>query len=374
MKKILYVANVDWYFCLHWVERASYFKGKGFDIHVATTITDPACLEKLSLAGFTVHEFPLTRSSLNPFKEFFSIINLYQLIDRIQPDLIHTITIKPNIYVGLLNKIFFQLPIVYAITGIGAVYSSNALKFRISKFISTRLYKFISISRCKFIFENNDDYSLFAQLLILKKNGQVIPGAGIDVNLYSYSSQTNFNSILFASRLLRDKGLNILVDAVSRLHSIGVQCDLKVAGIIDDDVSSAIPLSEIESLHAEGKITWLGQVSDMKSLIDSCAIVCLPTTYGEGVPRILIEAASCGRAIVATDVSGCREIISEGNNGYLVPTGDSKSLSAAIESLLSDKEKMVDFGRFGRELVKSTYSQELVFDKTERVYRDLGLY
>ncbi|UIJ40645.1 glycosyltransferase family 4 protein [Vibrio kanaloae] len=371
-KKIVYVINVDWYFHLHWLERAEYFKSLGFDIHIVTSFSNDVIKDELVSKGFICHQLSVKRKSVNIFREVGSILRLKRILDEIEPELIHCVTIKPNIYAGLLNRLFFNKPIIYSVTGLGAVFSSNSIKFNLLRRIITIFYKSISSSKARFIFENNEDYKLFNELDILKYgNGRVIKGAGIDLTRFSPSLPPLNKNVLFGARLLKEKGLACLVEAKQILESQGVEFKLNVAGIIDSDVSSAIPVSQVEAWASSGDISWLGNVKNMPKLIKENDIVCLPTTYGEGVPRILIEAASCQRAIITTDVVGCREIVSHNVNGLLAQPGDVVSLVNCLRTLLEDDEKTLDFGIKGRKKVAEEFSQEMVFEKTLKVYDEL---
>lgn len=372
MKKILFVINVDWYFRLHWLERAEFFKNKGFDVTVVTNFTDVNIQNELIEKGFECFDVSLERNGLNIFKEIKTVFRLFWLMCKIKPSITHCITIKPNIYVGLLNAFLFKKPIIYSVTGLGAVFSSKEYKFILLRRFVVCLYRFISSHKSRFVFENNDDYILFHEENILRfKNGIVIKGAGIDLDIFHKSTPESTKTVLFAARLLKDKGLNVLVSAKKLLEIKGLDFKLKVAGIIDLDVSSAIPLTEINAWHKNGDIEWLGNVKDMPALIKSCDIVCLPTTYGEGVPRILIEAASCQRAIIATNVSGCREIVVNGVNGLLAEPGSIESLSECLEVLLLNESQTLAFGIAGRLIVEAEFSQNMVFEKTLCVYREL---
>ena len=371
-KKIVFVINVDWYFNLHWLDRANYFRSLGYTIHVVSNFTDKEIKNSLSNRGYICHNFTFKRKSLNPLKEIFSLIYLRELISSINPDLIHCITVKPNIYLGLLNKLFFGKPIVFSITGLGIIFSSKKKKFLFLKKIITFLYRQVSSKCSHFIFENGEDLDLFQNLGVLQyQNGSLIKGAGIDMDLFVPSSPPLTGSILFAARLLEDKGLACLIEANHILNKDGYNFILNVAGIIDDDVSSAIPLSQIEAWEKKGDINWLGNVKDMPKLIAQNDVICLPTTYGEGVPRILIEAASCQRAIVASDVVGCREIVLHNYNGYLVTPNNAVSLANYLRLLLVDSDKLETFGINGRRKVQNEFSQEEVFKKTLAVYQNL---
>lgn len=369
---LVFIINVDWYFHLHWLDRAQYFKKQGYNIHVVTNFTDKNIKEVLLSMGFSCHEFSVKRKSLNLFQEVSSFYKLATLLKEIQPDLIHCITVKPNIYGGVINKWFLEKPIVYSITGLGAVYSSTSTKFTLLRRVITFLYRYVSVGSSRFIFENQDDHKLFTDENILKfRNGHLIKGAGIDISLFSPSLPPQNKSVLFASRLLKDKGLHKLVEAKEILRNDGIEFTLNVAGIVDTDVSSAIPIKQIHSWASEGFINWLGNVKEMPDLIKSNDIVCLPTTYGEGVPRILIEAASCQRAIVTTDVVGCREIVSHGVNGLLASPNDAISLANCLRALLESDEICKKYGVQGRKKVEEQFSQELVFEKTQCVYNEL---
>ncbi|OEF94085.1 glycosyltransferase family 4 protein [Vibrio splendidus] len=372
-KNIVYVINVDWYFRLHWLERAEYFQSLGFNVHIISSFSNDDIKNELASKGFICHQLSVKRKSVNIFREIGSLFRLKRILDEIEPELIHCVTIKPNIYAGLLNRLFFNKPIIYSVTGLGAVFSSKSIKFNLLKYIITTLYKCISISKSRFIFENGEDCKLFDEIGILKyENGRVVKGAGIDLARFSPSMSPLNKNVLFGARLLNEKGLACLVEAKQILESQGVEFTLNVAGIIDSDVSSAIPLSQVEAWASSGDINWLGNVQNMPKLIKENDIVCLPTTYGEGVPRILIEAASCQRAIITTDVVGCREIVSHNVNGLLAQPGDAISLANCLRSLLESDEKTLEFGVKGRQKVETEFSQEMVFEKTLKVYDELG--
>ena len=372
-KTLVFVINVDWYFRLHWIDRAVYFKKQGYLVHIVTNFTDNSLKEELSSLGFICHHLPLQRKKINLFSEIQTIYYLKSILGQINPSLIHCVTIKANIYSGLINRYVLKRPIVYGVTGLGAVFSSRLLKFILLKKIVVSLYKRISGTKSKFIFENSEDLLLFEKAGVLKNNnGVVIKGAGIDLQRFLPSMPPCNRAVLFAARLLKDKGLHILIEAKDRLEKQGCYFVVNVAGIMDTDVSSAIPIGQIEKWAENGDINWLGNVKDMPSLIANNDIVCLPTTYGEGVPRILIEAASCQRAIVTTDVAGCREIVSHGFNGLLAIPNDSESLAECLKVLLENKDMLIQYGSNGRKKVEQEFSQEMVFKETLEVYLNLS--
>lgn len=370
MKSIVYIVNVDWYFKLHWVERALHAKKKGFSVTIITMITDESIVTYFDDLGFTVINLNLYRKSLNPFKELKYIFSLYKNILKIKPTIIHAVTIKPNIYTGIINRFFLNIPIVYSITGLGAIFSNP--RYKLVKGIIELIYRFISTKKAIFIFENHDDLKYFKFRNIIKNNGIVIEGAGVDIETYCPIKDPQPNSVLFAARLLEDKGLDILIESVKQLKADNVNCSLNVAGIIDNDVNGAISLDEIIKLDESSDINWLGTCDDMVNIINSNSVVCLPTRYGEGVPRILIEAASCARPIIATNVSGCKEIIKDGVNGYLISVNDTTSLAEHLRYLFENNELSKSMGIEGRNIVKAIYDKNIVLEKTLKIYNTLG--
>ena len=370
--KLIFIVNVDWYFKLHWLERACYFCSLGYEVHVATKYTDSNIKDKFERLGFYCHDIEFKRSSLNVFSELLTTFKIKSILNEVKPDIIHSITIKPNIYAGLARLIFFSyIPIVYSVTGLGAVYSSGRLKFRIIRSVVSCLYRIVSSHNSRFIFENSDDLLTYVNLEIIKNNGVVIKGAGIDLEKFAPSSPSCERNVLFAARLLKDKGLYELVEAKILLKNKGINFSLNVAGIIDADVISAIPMSQILKWESQGYINWLGSVDNMPELIAKNDIVCLPTTYGEGVPRILIEAACCQRAIITTDVAGCRDIVRHRINGLLVEPGSVRSLANSLREMLQDEDMVHKFGINGRLIVKDEYDQAIVFQRTNEVYLSL---
>lgn len=370
--KLTYVINVDWYFRLHWLERAEFFLQQGYEVHVVSEFSDLKIKEELERKGFFCHRLPLKRRSVNVAHELSTIYKLFKILRSINPSIIHAITIKPNIYVGILNRLFFSLPVVFSVTGLGAVFSSTRLKFKLLKKVVKYFYSYISRDKSRFLFENTEDKALFTQLGILRyDNGIVIKGAGIDLERFSPSTPPFDRQVLFAARLLEDKGLRCLVQAKEILSQKGVNFTLNVAGILDKDVAGAIPIQDITDWANKGVINWLGNVGNMPKLISENDVICLPTTYGEGVPRILIEAASCQRAIIATDVVGCREIIDDGYNGYMAVPNNPQSLADVIQKVILDRQSIERFGINGRNKVEEEFSQEMVLDKTFGVYQEL---
>ncbi|APR68775.1 putative glycosyl transferase [Thalassolituus oleivorans MIL-1] len=372
-KRLVFVVNVDWYFDLHWLDRALFFKSVGFDVFLITRFSSENIRSRMCGLGIHCYDIDLSRKGLNPISEARTLISLGFLLKSIGPEIIHSVTIKPNIYTGILVKVFLKKPQVVAVTGLGLVYSSKSILFCFVRHFVSLLYKVAQSKYSYFVFENSDDFEKFTRYKIVKENrGEVIYGAGVDTEKYFYKVPPGNRYILFAARLLKSKGFYNIARAVKKLNCEGAQLTLLVAGIVDDDVNEAIPITDVERMHSAGDIVWLGNVSDMVSLLHSVDLVCLPTVYGEGVPRILIEAAACGRALLATNVSGCNAIVENGFNGYLVDPNKPAMLEKRLLDIFED-ENYLKMGRCGRDKVVLQFSQELVFEKTNKLYQRLLL-
>ena len=373
-KKLLFIVNVDWYFKLHWLDRMYAAKKAGYDVCLLTNFSDDAFFQDLKKSGINVFNVRLSRAGLNPLVEIWTIIRLFNLVSKIEPELIHSITVKPNIYAGIISRIK-KIPIVFSVTGLGVVFSSKSVKNYFIRILISFFYRVVSKNTKNiFLFENNSDRELFVKKGIVSSvNSKRISGAGVDVEAYNYTREDNDSipSILFAARLLKDKGLRSLIEAVRLLRERGLNVELNVAGIFDKSAQNAISEKQIKQWSDDGDIIWLGTRNDVAELISLSSIVCLPTTYGEGVPRILIESCACGRAVVTTNVSGCNEFVVDGYNGLLVEPNNVVDLAKALRLLIEDAALREKLGKNGRILVVKEYSTEIVIDQTLTTYTDL---
>jgi glycosyltransferase involved in cell wall biosynthesis len=371
---LVYIVNADWYFNLHWIERAKASLMSGYVVHVFTPKTCVEELERIQSVGLSYTVININRKGLNPLAELFAFIQIFIKLRRLDPDLIHTITIKPNLY-GVLAGNILRKPVISSVTGLGLVFSSTSLKSKFLRVFIKPFFRMISsASGNKLIFENREDLSyMVSEKMVAIGNTSLIIGAGVNPSLFvpSGSSQGNPVKILFAARMLRDKGIEDLISATKILRKQKVNFELIVAGIIDSYSSNAISKSEIEQWHNNGLIRWLENCRDMPKLLASVNIVVLPTTYGEGVPRILIEAASCGLPIVATNIAGCREIVHDGVNGFLVPPNNPEAIRVSLENLIKDACLRSRMGKAGRLMVLKTFSEKMVIEKTLNVYKNL---
>jgi glycosyltransferase involved in cell wall biosynthesis len=371
MKKVAFIINVDWYFLLHWLDRVQAIRDSGYQVVIITRFSNPENFQRVKDAGFTCYEFKLTRKSVNPLLEARNIFRIYMLIKELSPEIVHAVTIKPVIYAGLVCR-YLRIPFMGNITGLGSVFSSRSVFARLLKILVKRFYRLVfSNSNSLALFENGDDQNMFLQnRIITMESSVVISGAGIDLKKFSYDENHPHGTpvVLFASRMIVDKGIYDFIEAIEYLKAQRIPVKAQVAGILDEDALNCVHESQLNQWHDQGIVEWLGQCEDMPKLFRSSNVVVLPTKYGEGIPRVLIEAAAVGRPIVATDVTGCREIVKNEYNGLLVPAGDVKKLSCAIKKVISNTRKQREYGRNGRELVLKKFTKEKIIDQTIRAY------
>ena len=374
MPRLLYIINWDWYFRVHWLERATMALEEGFDVHVILPNTDQREVDTIRGAGLTVIEIPFSRTGLNPLREAVALARMYRAVKKLKPDLIQNITIKPNLYGSWIGALL-RIPTVSSVTGLGFVFVNRSVAGRCLAFAVRWLYWLACRpTRYRLLFENKDDLQfMVSRKIIAPERAQLIPGAGVDTRAYASRPEPPASpvKILFASRILWNKGLAELIDATKILRQRQCHFRMIVAGIIDPGNPDGAPESVLHQWEKEGWIQWLGQHDNMPELLASVHIVALPTTYGEGIPRILIEAASCHRPTVATDVPGCREIVRHEENGLLIPPRNPVALADALERLVRDARLRQQLGRRGREIVVHTFAREIVMQRTFAVYREL---
>jgi glycosyltransferase involved in cell wall biosynthesis len=371
---LCYFVNVDWYFGLHWKARAKAAIDDGWQVHLITGGGGDA-LDDIRKIGVKCHALPVKRSSVNPFDIMKTCLTLRRALKMIKPDILHCITTVANLSGGIVARML-RLPVVFSVPGTGWVFSSPTVKARLVRHLVIIGYRWISNNRKSiFIFENYDDEIMFRKCRMLgAARSEVILGAGVDTDLYSPFKVDPAGSVLrfmFAARLLKSKGLPYLVQAGKQLHAAGYTFEILICGLDDHESPDAIEASQISTWQAFPFVKWLGPQREMQSVLQQADVVVLPTLYGEGVPRILIEAASCGLAVIATDMPGCREVVRHQQNGILVEAGDVNSLARAMLAFIENPELCRCYGDAGRQLILSEFDQIYVNSATVGLYREL---
>ncbi len=371
--KLLFLVTEDWYFVSHRLALACAAKEAGYDVLVVTQVTDHG--EEIINAGLKLEPLKFSRSHGKPWQDLMTIISIFRLYKKYKPDLVHHVSIKPVIY-GSIAALFARVPVVInALTGLGFVFSSTQAKAKLLRvFIQPLLRMLLSRKNAWLIVQNPDDrVTLRKAGIINNEQFALIRGSGVDrkkfwpVNHQVGNKPSPSPIVLLAARMLWDKGVGEFVGAANILKASGREVRFVLVGDLDSENPACIPYRELLKWQAAGIVEWWGRRDDMPEILGRSTLVCLPS-YREGLPKVLIEAAACGKAIVTTDVPGCREIVQHAVNGYLVPIKDAKSLADAIEALLNNKYLREEMGRKSREIFEQEFTVEKVINETLELY------
>jgi glycosyltransferase involved in cell wall biosynthesis len=358
--RMLLVVNVDWFFWSHRLSLARAFRDAGYEVIVATGTEDEDFSTRIAAEGLRYEHLQMARGWTSVRRETATFVELVRLYRRLRPDLVHHVTVKPVVYGSLAARVAGVPWIVNAISGLGWTFLGQGPAGRLRHVAGVLAYRCaLAGARVRVIFQNPDDLELFvARGIVARERTALIRGLGVDPSRFRPTPEpTGTPVVLFASRLLWDKGLAELVEAIRMLRAAGHACRLVVAGRVDRWNPRAVPAATLQAWHAAGLCDWRGLVTDMPALLQEASIVALPS-YGEGLPRILIEAASAGRPIVSTDVPGCREIARHEENALLVPARDAGGLARALARLLHDPALRHRLGRRGRVLAATEFSEQ----------------
>ncbi|MCI1027998.1 glycosyltransferase family 4 protein [Pantoea dispersa] len=372
-KKICFFINSGWYFELHWLERAKLFQKDGCEIHIIAHFSNVE-ISNLSAQGFICHNSRMNERTLNLLSLIKDTIMSFKILNIIKPDILHSITIKPILIGGLYAR-FTQTAFISSFVGLGRVFMNQNLTYKLLNYGVRKVYEFIfKNKKSRLTFEHVNDL-LFLKRLIKVSDQQckVIDGVGVNLRDYEYQEEIEHEPlvVLFAARMLKAKGLEVLININRELKAQGKPFVLNVAGIEIEDDTDAIPKEDILKWHKEGIINWLGKRNDIPKLIGECNIVALPSVYFEGIPRIIIEGSASGRACIVYDSGGCGSIINDGINGYVVSRGNKDEFKAKLLSLFANPELRLQMGLRGREIVAERFSLETVYEKTKALYLEV---
>ena len=366
---LLFVVNIPEFFLSHRLPLATAAREVGFSVHVATGVGS-GC-DQIKKLGFPYHLLPLSRSGRNIFSELRSLWALYWLMRKVQPDLVHLITIKPVLYGGLMARISGVPAVVAAISGLGTMFVNRERRRPWMRFFFKWLYRLaLGHSNIKVVFQNSDDRALVVSLgAVRDEQTALIRGSGVLLSDYLVLPEPKgLPVVTFAARLLKDKGVREFIEVARLLKARGVAAEFWLVGSPDPDNLTSITQNDVMRWSEEGLVKTLGYRSDISKLFAKSNIVVLPS-YREGLPKVLIEAAASGRAVVTTDVPGCRDAIEPGLTGLLVPVQDVLALADAVQTLIGDTARRQQMGAAGRALAEREFAVEKVVDQHLAIYR-----
>lgn len=372
--KVILFANTEWYLYNFRRSLALALRQRGGKLLLISPAGPYG--EKLRSLGLQWRPVPMTRRSLNPLRELALLWHLWRLFRREQPTVVHAFTVKCAIYGSLAARLARVPARINAVAGLGYVFTSDDRQARVLRPLVRALLKLaLGGKHSRLILQNPDDVAMFQKARLIDADRvRLIPGSGVDCMRFTPrvipKSDTGPTRVLLAARLLWDKGIAEYIEAARQLHAQGRAIELLLAGDPDPGNPSAVPQADIESWVEEGLVQWLGHVDDMPALLHAVDIVVLPS-YREGLPKGLIEAAACGLPLVATDVPGCREVVSDGIDGLLVPVRDSSALAAAIARLQDDPALASRLGAAARQKALHEFDERIVIERTLSVYKEL---
>lgn len=367
MKRILFVGNSPVFFTLHRLPIAQRLIQKGYEVHLVTPGEPLPIFDEI---GLNFHKIKLSRKGMNPFNELSVIWQLFKLFIALKPDLVHTVTIKPYLYGGIAAKLAKVPALVSAVSGLGVVFIASGIKAMVLRALLYPLYKFaFSHKNQSIIFQNRDDADFLSDWVAINASKVcLIRGSGVDLNTCQYSSEPLGKPVVtFVGRLLIDKGIKEFIDASKIIYNKEVDADFWVVGDLDEGNPSSITKEEIASWKKLPNVRMIGFQKDIGDLYSKSNIACLPS-YREGLPKSLIEAAACGRAVVTSDVPGCRDAIESNKTGLLVPIKDPFALAGAIEYLIKNSDVRKRMGAAGRDLAEKEFAIEKIVNEHMKIY------
>jgi glycosyltransferase involved in cell wall biosynthesis len=391
---LLFVITNPAFFLSHRLPIALAAREAGYEVHLAS-MPSPAVAQVQAL-GFKHHALPLHRTRKNPWLEALSLWAMVRLFLKLKPDLVHLVTIKSVIYGSLAARITGVPGVVAAISGLGYVFTQQGIRVACLRALVMVLYGVaFGKDNLRVIFQNRDDLQTFSQFARLGKNKMgmdkavLVRGSGVDLQAFAATPEpAGPPVVLMASRLLKDKGVLEFVQAARLIRQQGnpaSQPRFWLAGEVDLGYQASCTQAEVDGWQAEGVVQWLGNCQDMPALLASSHMVVLPS-YREGLPRVLCEAAACARAVVTTDMPGCRDAMERGtdnnqqaNNqhtatqasGLLVPVRNAQALAQAIQTLLDMPEMRQDMGRAGRALAEAHFDIKHIVQMHLAIYQQL---
>lgn len=367
-KRILFVVNHAGFFISHRLPLALSARENGYDVHIASPRSKH--VPQLIATGMQWHELRLRRSSRQPWQELRTVRDLMRLYRQLRPDLVHHITSKPVLYGTVAARLTRVPAVVNAVSGMGHVFT---LRMPLLRSAISAAYRFaLRHPRMRVIFQNPTDRAFFIDRKWLEE-GQtmLIPGSGVDVTLFAPGTPAPGDPIIvFPSRMLTTKGVGEFVTAATMLKKQGVRARFLLVGDPDPDNLASVAVKQLQDWHLSGAVEYWGRRDDVASILAGASIVCLPS-YREGMPKSLLEAAACALPIVTTDVPGCRDVVRDGDNGFLVPVGDADALALSLARLIDDPALRRQMGARGRIRAVNEFALERIVEATVGLYNGL---
>ncbi len=367
-KKILFVVNTDDFFLSHRLPIAVEVLNRGFEVHLLAGMTKYR--HYFESLGIVVHSLPIISGSYNPISNIKTFFRIFLLILKIKPDIAHFVTIKPVLFGGIISQVTKVPFVVVSISGLGFVFTSKGKIAQLRRLITDLIYKLaLRHKNMRVIFQNHDDLFIIKKITGLDPDKAIlIKGSGVDLNLYKPSPLPEGTPILMLpARLLFDKGVKEFVEAARILKKEGLKARFVLVGRFDKYNPSRIPRTTVDSWLSENIIEYWGFKEDVAKTFSKAKIIILPS-YREGLPKVLLEAAACGRPSITTDVPGCRDAIIPRKTGFIVPAKDPKSLAKMIKYALDNENMLKKMSTAARKLAEKSFNIQDVIQMHIEIY------
>ena len=366
--KILFFVTEDWFVCSHWLPLILATKDAGNDVVVVTRTNRH--VEQIMQHGVRVIPFEISRRGSNLFREFNTIVRLAGIYRKEKPHMVHHVAMKPMLYGSLAARLVRVPNTINWVAGMGWLFVSKNRRAKMLQVVVRKALGML-LRGTSVIVENQDDEAIIASLGVANRDIHLVRGAGVDTSAYAPSPEPEgVQLVVLPARMLWDKGVGEFVAAAQQLRQRGVKARFVLVGEPDEGNPASVSEAQLMVWQKEGVVEWWGRREDMPQVYAQSHIVCLPS-YREGLPKALLEAASCARAIVTTNVPGCRDVVRDGDNGLLVEARDAAALANALDRVLADPALRLKMGQRGRERVLNEFSQEKIVAQVLAIYREI---
>jgi glycosyltransferase involved in cell wall biosynthesis len=367
---LLYLVTEDWYFVSHRLPMARAARDAGFAVHVACRVDRHR--DAIEAEGFVLHALPWARESRGPATLLSEAAAIRRLYRTLRPALVHQVALKPAA-IGSIASTGLSIPTVNSVAGLGWGFIATGLRaLLVRQGLGVAIRWLFNRRTAVTVVQNEDDRAALQGLGVRAERLDLIPGSGVDTDLLKPLPEPDGPfTIGFAGRLLEDKGIRPLVAAQAILRREGHEVNLLVAGTPDPSNPASMDEADLEAWRKQRGVALLGHVADIAGLWARCHVAALPSRR-EGLPKALLEAAACGRALVATDVPGCRDVARPGVSGLLVPADDAPALADAVRTLLLDADMRRALAQGGRRLTEDVFSARAIGRQTADLYLRLA--
>lgn len=376
--RLAFLVTEDQYFCSHRWDLAVDALNRGYEVHVITNVVNDA--ERITSAGFILHPLKhLHRTQLNPMRDLIALWEIIKILRTIRPHILHNVAWKPTLYGSLAGLIVGVPKIISMLAGLGYTFTSQSPKAVSARKVITLLGQWIlSRSRCQIIIQNEENRDiLLSHKLCRLDQTHIVRGSGVDVDYFHplprvERDPTATVQFVCAARLIREKGIGELAEAMKTIRTHpdvlrGKTIRMSLYGEIDEKYPNKITRDELQLWQGRGWVEWRGYESDIRAVLQSADVVVLPS-YAEGMPKILLEAAACGKPIITTDVSGCRDVVRHRHNGLLVEPCNAQQLADAIVEMAQSEDKRYELGAQGRTLVLKNFARDIIHEQIFHLY------